>query len=200
MYSDIGAKIKILAFFAFLAETGAAIIYGMILIANEDYLAGLLCVVCGSLVAYVSSWLLYAFGQITEDLHAIKNKYYPTAEEKVKEKVKQMEEMKGQLSKADMEVAASGYLNRRVSLSDIDCTLIYVIPKSTGMPKEMHLNMAVGDQEFSSLDLFFSKSRGAYFYNGRRLALDGTCRPEEDIFSFDVSAFKSFRTEVDDED
>ena len=91
-------------------------------------------------------------------------------------------------------------MNRRISVSDITCTLIYVIPESTGKPKEMHLDMAVGDQEFTSLDLFFDQRRKSYYFKGRQLALDGAWRPAEEIFGFDVALFKSFHTEVDEED
>ena len=110
------------------------------------------------------------------------------------------EEKEEQLSKSEIEDAASKYLKRRVSLSDITCTLIYVIPKSTGIPKEMHLDMAVGDREFTSLDLFFNKQRCAYFFNGRHLALDSTWRSAEEIFGFDVSLFKAFHTDVDEDE
>jgi hypothetical protein len=126
-----------------------------------------------------------------------------TAEEKQKAaKAPQTAKLKTeneQLSKADVEEAASKYLKRCVSISDISCTLIYVIPQSTGVPKEMHLDMAVGSQEFTSLDLFFDESRHAYFFNGKHLALDGVWHSEKEIFGFDVALFKSFKTEVDEE-
>ena len=105
-----------------------------------------------------------------------------------------------QLSIADIESAASAFLKRRVSISDINCTLIYVIPKSTGKPKEMHLDMSVGDTEFTSLDLFFDKKRKAYFFKDRQLALDGAWRSAEEIFGFDVSLFKEFNTDVDEDE
>lgn len=113
---------------------------------------------------------------------------------------KHEEEEEEQLSKSDIEDAASKYLKRRVSISDITCTLIYVIPKSTGAPKEMHLDMSVGDQEFTSLDLFFDQTRKAYFFKGRQLALDGAWRSAEEIFGFDVSLFKEFNTDIDEDE
>ncbi len=173
-----------------------------------------------SFVVWFGSWAMYAFGEFVEDTHAIRHKYYPTEEEKAKQKAAEKAKRKAeenaqreaeeqakkcgtqneQLSKSDVEDAASKYLKRRVSISDITCTLIYVIPKSTGVPKEMHLDMAVGNEEFTSLDLFFDENRHAYFFKGRHLALDGAWRSEEEIFGFDVALFKSFNTEVDEED
>jgi hypothetical protein len=37
-------------------------------------LAGLLTIVCGPIVALVSTWLLYAFGQLVDDTYAIRNR------------------------------------------------------------------------------------------------------------------------------
>jgi hypothetical protein len=64
----------------------------------------------------------------------------------------------------------------------------------------MHLDMIVGDQEITSLDLFFDQNRKAYYFKDRQLALDSAWRAEKEIFAFDVSAFKTFNTEVDEED
>lgn len=160
-------------------------------------------------------WLIISIGAIDFCFFAYKfamvneasNSYAEgTAAEEI-EKQKAVEESQTtkreeeeQLSKSDIEDAASKYLKRHVSISDITCTLIYVIPKSTGTPKEMHLDMAVGNEEFTSLDLFFDENRRAYFFKGRHLALDGAWRSEEEIFEFDVSLFKEFNTEVDDDD
>lgn len=158
---------------------------------------------------WIGSWAMYAFGEFVEDTHAIRNKYYPTEEErKAEEKAQREAEAqaakreieKEKLSKFDIEAAASKHLKRRVSISEITCTLIYVIPKRTGIPKEMHLDMAVDDQDFTSLDLFFDSNRRQYFFNGRHLALDGAWRSVKEIFGFDVALFKSFHAEVDEDD
>ena len=170
----------------------------------------------GPFAVWISSWTMYAFGEFVEDIHAMRNKEGTTSEVETKrfaeaiakQKAKQEEEEREmkrqaaeeQLSVSDVEEAASAFLKQRVSVSDIACTLIYVIPQSTGNPKEMHLEMSVGDQEFTSLDLFFDQNRKAYFYKGRHLALDGAWRFEEEIFGFDVKLFKSFDVEVDEDD
>ena len=209
LYDNIGAKIKNWAKWIFIIEAISAIIGGIGLMANDAAFIGFIVLICGPLVAWVSSWLLYAFGELVEDVHAIRNKEGTTADVRIKreeeERAKREAEERAkreveQLSKSDVEDAASKYLKRRVSISDITCTLIYVIPQSTGKPKEMHLDMAVGDQEFTSLDLFFDRQRKAYFFKGRQLALDGAWRSAEEIFGFDVSLFKEFNTDIDEDE
>lgn len=66
MYDNIGGKIKGLAFATFIVESISAIITGIALIAEDEDLIplGLLILFCGPLVAWVSSWLLYGFGQL----------------------------------------------------------------------------------------------------------------------------------------
>ena len=146
--------------------------------------------IVGPIVVWIGSWAMYAFGEFVEDTHAIRNK----------EGAAKLAAEREQLSILDIESAASAFLNRRVSISEMTCTLIYVIPKSTGTPKEMHLDMSVGNKEFTSLDLFFDQQRKAYFFKGRQLALDGAWRSEEEIFGFNVSKFKEFNTEVDEDE
>ena len=101
---------------------------------------------------------------------------------------------------SDIEDAASKHLKHRTPIGNISCTLIYVIPKRTGQAKEMHLDMSVGDREFTSLDLFYDVQKEAYYFNGRHLALDDAWHTPEDIFDFDVALFKRFNTKVDEDD
>ena len=106
-----------------------------------------------------------------------------------------------QLSPGDIEKAVSAYLQRKVSISEIGCTLVYVIPASSGQPLEMHLNLTVGSDEFTSLDLtLFDYEKGGYFYEGKHLALDEAWLPASEIFSFDTSRFQSFDTCEDNSD
>ena len=202
-FDDIGGKIKNLAKWScwitiLLIWITAPISF--IVLASADWSAEhcwipLVGAIVGPIFVWYGSWAMYAFGEFVEDTHAIRNKYYPTEEEKA-----QREAEKEQLSKSDIEDAASNYLKRRVSVSDINCTLIYVIPKNTGKPKEMHLDMSVGDTEFTSLDLFFDPKRKAYFFKDRQLALDSAWRSVNEIFGFDVSLFKKFNTGVDEDE
>ncbi len=85
MYDNIGGKIKGLAKTMFIVEAIGAIITGLVLLSiDEDLIGyGLLTLVCGPIVAWVGSWLLYAFGELVEDVHAIRNKE-GTTEEKAK--------------------------------------------------------------------------------------------------------------------
>ena len=200
LYAGIGEKIKKWAKGIFVVEAICAIIGGLVLIGDKaNVLIGFVVLICGVFVALVSSGILYAFGELVEDVHAIRDKEGTTAEVRVKREAEEKARRKAeeQLSISDIEDTASAYLKRRVSISDITCTLIYVIPESTGVPKEMHLDMSVDDKEFTSLDLFFDQQRKAYFFKGRQLALDSEWRSAEELFGFDVSLFKEFSTEVD---
>lgn len=66
MYDNIGEKIKGLAKSIFIVEAISAIITGTVLLANEFILAGFLTLFCGPIVAWVSSWILYAFGELVD--------------------------------------------------------------------------------------------------------------------------------------
>ena len=70
MYDNIGRKIKGLAIVVFIVEAIAAIIGGIALMITLDdlILLGLLVLLFGPLVAWVSSWLLYGFGEIIDKL------------------------------------------------------------------------------------------------------------------------------------
>ena len=102
MYDNIGGKIKGLAETVFIVEAVGAVITGIVLLAKNDdlILAGLLTLVCGPIVAYIGSWILYAFGELVEDVHAMRNKYYLIAEEQAnretEEKAKHEAELKAQ--------------------------------------------------------------------------------------------------------
>ena len=207
LFKNIGEKLKGWAMCLFVLEVISAIIGGIGLIAADDgNVIGPILLFCGPIVAWISSAILFSFGQLVEDVHAIRDKEGTTAEVRIKreEEDKAAEERAKreaeQLSVSDIESTTSAFLKRRVSISDINCALIYVIPKSTGKPKEMHLDMSVGDTEFTSLDLFFDPKRKAYFFKDRQLALDGAWRSAEEIFGFDVSLFKEFNTDVDEDE
>lgn len=73
LYADIGNKIKNWAVWIFIVEALAAIIGGIALMANEFIGVGLLTMIFGPFVAWVSSWLLYAFGQLVEDVHDLRD-------------------------------------------------------------------------------------------------------------------------------
>lgn len=76
LYENIGGKIKNWAKWIFIIEAIGAIITGLVLLFTDEdlILYGLLTLVCGPIVAWVGSWLLYAFGELVEDIHLIKIK------------------------------------------------------------------------------------------------------------------------------
>ena len=68
MYDNIGGKIKGLAKVIFFVEAIAAVITGFVFMAAHDYLipVGLLVMILGPIVSWVSSWLLYGFGELID--------------------------------------------------------------------------------------------------------------------------------------
>ena len=74
LYENIGGKIKNWAKWIFIIEAIGAIITGLVLLCTDEdlILYGLLTAICGPIVAYVSSWILYAFGELVEDVHVIR--------------------------------------------------------------------------------------------------------------------------------
>ena len=68
MYDNIGGKIKGLAKATFIVEAIAAVITGIALMASDEDMipVGLLVMVAGPIVAWVSSWLLYGFGELID--------------------------------------------------------------------------------------------------------------------------------------
>ena len=68
MYDNIGGKIKGLAKATFIIEAIAVVITGIALMASDEDMIpiGLLVMVVGPIVAWVSSWLLYGFGELVD--------------------------------------------------------------------------------------------------------------------------------------
>ena len=91
LYENIGSKIKNWAKWIFIVEAIGAIITGVVLMATDEGLIvyGLLTLVCGPIIAWVGSWILYAFGQLVEDVHAMRDKEGTTEEVKAKREAKE---------------------------------------------------------------------------------------------------------------
>ncbi len=68
MYENIGRKIKGLAMFFFIVVAIAAVIVGIVCMVDDAVAIGWLVILFGSIVAYVSSWVLYGFGEIVDKL------------------------------------------------------------------------------------------------------------------------------------
>ena len=68
MYDKIGRKIKCLAKVMFGVEAVVAIVLGIVLMVVFDILIGLPVLILVPIVAWISSWLLYGFGEIIDKL------------------------------------------------------------------------------------------------------------------------------------
>jgi len=68
LYENIGSKIKNWAKWIFVIEAIGAVITGLVLLFTDEdlFLYGLLTLVCGPIVAYIGSGILYAFGELVE--------------------------------------------------------------------------------------------------------------------------------------
>ena len=101
----------------------------------------------------------------------------------------------------DIEKAVSKSMNREVKIGEIDCTLTYCIPSDTNMPDIMLLDFEIESELLLPQDLFEENSEfdcyPNYYLDGKKLSLSEPWLPVEEIFSFDVSAFKSFEISHD---
>ena len=70
LYANIGKKIQSLAMWCFVIEALGACVTGVVLIIEGAFLAGFLTLRLGPIVAWVSTWALYGFGQMVDDLAA----------------------------------------------------------------------------------------------------------------------------------
>ena len=91
LYENIGSKIKNWAKWIFVIEAIGAVITGLVLLFTDEdlILYGLLTLVCGPIVAWVGSWILYAFGELVEDVHAVRDKISPIFKPIVKNETEQ---------------------------------------------------------------------------------------------------------------
>ena len=67
MFENIGSKLKGLAYFSFVGGIAGSVIGGIILMSDDLVLFGLLTAVLGSLGSWISSWVVYAIGEIAEN-------------------------------------------------------------------------------------------------------------------------------------
>ena len=67
LYNNIGRKIQHLAFWGFVVEAIGAVVGGVAMLIDENAV-GIVLLIVGPIVAWVSSWLLYAFGQLVENV------------------------------------------------------------------------------------------------------------------------------------
>lgn len=67
MYNNIGGKIKDLAKGTFIVESIISVIMSFVMMIDTEGLS-LLLIIVGPIIAWVSSWLLYGFGEIIDKL------------------------------------------------------------------------------------------------------------------------------------
>ena len=77
MFSNMGGKLKGLAKVTCWIGIVASVIAAIVLWSTNSYrnptvVAGLVVLIAGTLASWIGSWFTYAFGQITEDLHAMR--------------------------------------------------------------------------------------------------------------------------------
>lgn len=70
LYEDIGKKIKGWVKTIFAVQAAIITIFSFILMGNDAFFVGLLLLVFGVLIAWMSSWLIYAFGELVDKTSA----------------------------------------------------------------------------------------------------------------------------------
>jgi len=73
MFTNIGGKIKTTAAVFCWIIIIASVISGIVMMANDEVAAGLIIIVAGSLIGWVSSFMLYGFGELVENSCIIAN-------------------------------------------------------------------------------------------------------------------------------
>lgn len=96
----------------------------------------------------------------------------------------------------DVEEALSSYWGEKVSIANIECTLVYCPPLSDpSLSSCMYLVLAEGKKECASWDLFGEPEN--YIWKGKKLSLSEPWLPTKEIFTFDVSVFKQFKVDTE---
>lgn len=103
MYENIGGKIKSLAVWTFIVEAIVSFVIGIIRTVDSEEPIFLLICVLGPIVAWISSWLLYAFGEIAQDIHAIRNRFAPSTEQDAVEEATRRDKEQAAIAKAKQE-------------------------------------------------------------------------------------------------
>ena len=79
MYKNIGKKIKKLATGTFIAELIVIIVVGISFLADDEDLIiwGVVIICGGSIAAWVSTWLLYGFGELIDKVSCLEAHFCP---------------------------------------------------------------------------------------------------------------------------
>jgi len=96
----------------------------------------------------------------------------------------------------DVEEALSSRWGEKVSIADVECTLVYCPPLSDpSLSSFMYLVFTEGQKECVSWDLFGEPQN--YIWKGKKLSLSEPWLPAQEIFAFDISAFKQFEVDME---
>jgi len=127
LYENIGGKIKKWAKWMFIVEAIGSIITAIVLpIASGDpddfILISVLIAIVGPIVAWVGSWILYAFGELVEDTHAMRKKYYPMAEEQANREAEEKAKREAkELAQKKAKTFACPKCSNKVNYGDVSC-------------------------------------------------------------------------------
>ena len=101
LYNNIGSKIKNGAKWVFIVEAIASVIGAICMMASAEdswmLVVGMIVLVVGPFIAWVSSWLLYGFGEIIAKLTAIERNTRSTNADKEESSVHTNEENEQQV-------------------------------------------------------------------------------------------------------
>ena len=100
----------------------------------------------------------------------------------------------------DVERAIYAFLGREVKIQEVECTLTHCIPADTLEPSGAFLNFVVGDECCDSFELFMGGESDGEYLDGKLLSLALPWASTDEIFNFEVAAFKSFEEEIDSSD
>lgn len=73
MYNNIGDKIKGGAIVIAIIEAAIAFVSGIMIVAELSAAIGIIVMIVGIFIAYISSWLLYGFGELIQKTCDISN-------------------------------------------------------------------------------------------------------------------------------
>ena len=116
MYNNVGGKIKALAMGICIIEAVALVITGFVLM-EEIGGTAILIVLLGPVVAWLSSLVLYAFGELVEDVHALRNKEGTTEEAKAKRNAEEKAKRKAE-EKARLQAAQAAWMENAEGAED----------------------------------------------------------------------------------
>jgi hypothetical protein len=112
-YDNIGKKIKNLAKWCFIVEAIGAVITGIVLMINASdiddgfFIAGILTVIFGPIVAWVGSWLLYGYGELIDKACEIERNTF-NINKTISETISTANTVEGEIKKSENAIMPAG--------------------------------------------------------------------------------------------